>query len=760
MDTAADQTARSEKLSVRLGMMYAALGASNEAILRAKTRDELFKWVCDAAVHGSKFSNATVILAVDESKWMTIVASTGITALIPAGARISIDESLPEGRGTVGTAFRTQKPCVTNDYQNDPRLVPWHEVARKVGWNSAAVFPLIQRGVSIGVLGFNSFEKDTFDEEVVALLQRVAENVSFALDNFQREEERVEAEQRLRESEARFRSLTALSSDWYWEQDAQFRFTRLEGRQVTNGESLPAAGYLGMTRWDAGLEMDGGWDAHRASLMLHLPYRDAVMYRILPDGTRRYISISGEPMTDASGKFIGYRGVGKDVTAQKMAEERIQHLATHDGLTGLPNRLMFSQLLNMALQSARRYDRSFAVLFIDLDRFKIINDTLGHESGDMLLQETARRLTMEMRASDVVARLGGDEFVILVQEVSEQEQVAIVARKILSSVIKPMTLDGQECRITASIGICMFPACGSDEQTLMKNADMAMYLAKEQGKNNFQFYTEGIKSLSLERLTLESSLRRALERGEFFLHYQPKLDLTTGAINGAEALLRWQHPELGVVMPGHFIALAEETGLIVAIGRWVLRTACEQSMAWQRAGLRPICMAVNLSARQFSDEGLLQDLATVLKETGIDPILLEMEITEGMAMQNLDLATKVLTQMKEMGVRIAVDDFGTGYSSLAQIKRFPIDTLKVDRSFIRDLINNPEDRAITEAIIAMGKTLSLTVVAEGVETKEQETFLRDHDCDESQGYYFSKPTSADVFADLLRNHIPKRTAKT
>jgi diguanylate cyclase (GGDEF)-like protein len=759
MDTAADQVARSEKLSIRLGKMYAALGASNEAILRAKNREELFKWVCDAAVHGSKFSNATVILAGEESKWVTVVASTGITAQITAGARISVDESIPEGRGTVGTAFRTQKPCVTNDYQNDPRLVPWREVARKVGWNSAAVFPLVQRGRSIGVLGFNSFEKGTFDEEVVALLQRVAENVSFALDNFQREEEREAAEHRLRESEARFRSLTALSSDWYWEQDAEFRFTRLEGRQVTNGESLPATGYIGMTRWDAGLEMEGGWDAHRAVLMLHEPFRDAVMFRILPDGTRRYISISGEPMLDRDGKFIGYRGVGKDVTGQKMAEDRIQHLATHDGLTGLPNRLMFSQLLNMAIHSARRYERSFAVLFIDLDRFKIINDTLGHESGDMLLQEIARRLSLEMRASDVVARLGGDEFVILVQEVGEADQVEIVARKILSSVIKPMTLDNQECRVTASIGICMFPQGGADEQTLMKNADMAMYLAKEQGKNNFQFYTENIKSLSLERLTLESSLRRALERREFFLHYQPKLDLNTGCINGAEALLRWQHPELGVVMPNHFIGLAEETGLIIPIGRWVLKTACEQNMAWQRAGLPPICMAVNLSARQFTDDGLLQDIAIVLKQTGMNPALLEVEITEGMAMQNLDNATKVLTAMKEMGVRIAIDDFGTGYSSLAQIKRFPIDTLKVDRSFIRDLEKNPEDRAITEAIIAMGKTLSLTVVAEGVETEEQEAFLREHDCDESQGYYFSRPTSPEAFSDLLRSHVAVRAAK-
>jgi diguanylate cyclase (GGDEF)-like protein len=500
--------------------------------------------------------------------------------------------------------------------------------------------------------------------------------------------------------------------------------------------------------------MEGGWDAHRAMLQHRRPFQNLVMSRTLADGARSYIEVSGAPRFDVDGEFIGYRGVGRDITAQKVAEDRIQYLATHDGLTGLPNRLMFSELLNVAIHSARRYERTFAVMFIDLDRFKIINDTLGHEAGDKLLQEISGRLTLDLRSSDVVARLGGDEFVILVQEVSELEQVASVARKILASVMRPMILAGQECRVTTSIGICMFPGDAQDEQALMKNADMAMYLAKEQGKNNFQFYSDTTNTLSLERLALEASLRRALERDELFLAYQPKLDLRTGKINGVEALLRWQHPELGVVMPAHFIALAEETGLIIPMGRWVLQTACAQNVAWQREGLPPVSMAVNLSARQFSDEGLMNDIATAIKETGMAPELLELEITEGMAMQNIESASTVLAAINQMGVRIAIDDFGTGYSSLAQIKRFPIDTLKIDRSFIRDLTDNPEDQAITKAIIAMGKTLSLTVVAEGVETKEQETFLRKHDCDESQGYYFSRPTSPENFAALLRAHFP------
>jgi diguanylate cyclase (GGDEF)-like protein/PAS domain S-box-containing protein len=439
---------------------------------------------------------------------------------------------------------------------------------------------------------------------------------------------------------------------------------------------------------------------------------------------------------------------------RKQAEERIQYLATHDGLTGLPNRVMFSQLLNAAIHSARRYNRSFAVLFIDLDRFKLINDTLGHEAGDKLLREIAARFKDCLRESDIVARLGGDEFVVLVQEVSEPQQVALVARKILTAATKPVVLAGQECRVTASVGICMYPAEAQDEQSLMKNADIAMYLAKEEGKNNFQFYSTSIKTQSLERLTLETSLRRALEREEFFLHYQAKLDFKSNRITGVEGLLRWQHPDLGLVPPARFLPIAEETGLIVPIGRWVLNTACAQNVAWQREGLPPVCMGVNLSARQFSDEDLLKDLAAALEGSGMRPELLELEVTESMVMQNPERASRLLAAIKQLGVRIAIDDFGVGYASLARIKRFPIDTLKVDRSFIRDLAKNAEDRAITDAIIAMGKTLSLTVVAEGVETQEQQAYLQERACDAMQGYYFSRPVPQGEFASFLRQHLP------
>ncbi len=565
--------------------------------------------------------------------------------------------------------------------------------------------------------------------------------------------ERARAERALRESEARFRSLTALSSDWFWELDASFRVCRVEGPSASR-DAQAIESLLGKAGWELGLDIEGGWEALRAHFDSHRPFKDVVTHGLFADGSLRYVQFSGEPMVDPQGRFIGYRCIGRDITAQKRAEERIQFLATHDGLTGLPNRNLFSQLLNQQIQSARRYEGKFAVMFLDLDRFKAINDTFGHEAGDLLLEEMASRFSACVRASDVVARLGGDEFVVLVQEAGDIEQVNTVARKILSAAIKPVMIAGQECRVTASVGICMFPQDAQDEQALMKNADTAMYRAKAQGKNNVQFYSAEVEAQSLERVALESSLRQALLRGEFALHYQAKLDLKSGAISGVEALLRWLHPELGTVLPLQFMALAEETGLIVPIGQWVLKTACNQNVAWQRQGLPPVCVAVNISARQFTDE-LPGDVAAALQASGLDPHLLELELNEGTVMVNAARAVRLLGALKQIGVRIAIDDFGTGYSSLAQINSLPIDTLKVDRSVIREIDGNTRDGSIAQAIIAMGKTLSLTVVASGVETPEQQAYLSEHACDEIQGYHFSKPVLPDALADLLRRHVQR-----
>ncbi|NUT84265.1 EAL domain-containing protein [Pseudomonas brassicacearum] len=431
--------------------------------------------------------------------------------------------------------------------------------------------------------------------------------------------------------------------------------------------------------------------------------------------------------------------------------ERVEYLAYHDGLTALPNRSLFSKQLSQSISEAGRYHRQLAVLFLDLDRFKQVNDTLGHDAGDQLLEEVALRLRGCLRTSDTVARLGGDEFVILLPELSDDKDVAATAQKILGAIARPFNLQGQEFRVTASVGISVFPQDGLDEQTLKKNADIAMYQAKQCGKNNFQFYSAKLSADSLERLTLELSLRHALERHEFELHYQAKRDIGSGRITGMEALLRWNHPDLGIVAPMQFIPVAEETGLIVPIGKWVLRTACQQNVAWQQQGLPHLGVAVNLTARQFADENLLTDLAQILAETGMDARLLELEIAESLLMQDVKRALSVLTGLKHLKVRIAIDDFGIGYSSLSALEQFPLDVIKIDRSCICDTSSVSEDKALTEAIIAMGRTLSLTVVAQGVETKAQADFLRDNACDEFQGFYFNKPVPADQFKVLLQD---------
>jgi diguanylate cyclase (GGDEF)-like protein len=435
---------------------------------------------------------------------------------------------------------------------------------------------------------------------------------------------------------------------------------------------------------------------------------------------------------------------------KQQAEERIRHLATHDGLTDLPNRTLFNQLLEFSIQTAKRHQQSCAVLFVDLDRFKLINDSLGHAAGDALLVEMARRLRDSVRACDVVARIGGDEFVVLLNEINGAHQVKRMADRILSCLSESIDLNGQECRVTASISIAIYPDDGIDDKTLTQHADLAMYLAKTEGKNGVRLFTPQIKSQSADRLLIESDLRNALHRDELRLHYQPKLDVRKTHICGVEALVRWQHPQLGLLAPVRFIPIAEETDLILPIGSWVIKTACAQNIAWQQQGFDDMSMAVNVSPRQFMDDNLLRDIDDALATSGMEPKLLQIEITESMVMLNIERAIRILNSIHERGVRLAIDDFGTGYSSMSMLKRFPIDTIKIDRSFVQELPQNTQDKAIASAIINMGKALGLRIVAEGVETVEQEEFLVDQGCDEIQGYLFSKPGPAEKIAQLFR----------
>ncbi|WP_367618961.1 EAL domain-containing response regulator [Pelotalea chapellei] len=479
-----------------------------------------------------------------------------------------------------------------------------------------------------------------------------------------------------------------------------------------------------------------------------------IVYRInsLTDG-EVVVNSQGEVECDSSGNVVLVSGTTLDITARIRAESEIQQLINYDTLTGLPNRSLLHDRLKLAIAQAAREHNLVGVLLLDLDRFKSINETLGHRAGDKLLKTVAKRLSACVRESDTLARLGGDEFVTILIGVSSEDGITTVAKKVLALIAEPMYIDGHEIYTSGSIGIAVYPMDGEDGHTLLKHADLAMYQAKEQDRNNFQFFSREMNTKVLERMMLETSMRKALDREEFFLVYQPQVDVRSGRIIGMEALLRWQHPDMGLLGPDKFIYLAEDNGFIIPLGEWVLRAACKQNKAWQDAGLTPVRVAVNLSSKQFGQQRLDEMIASVLMDTGLEPQWLEVEITESAIMKNAEQNATILHKLKEMGIALAIDDFGTGYSSLSYLKHFPITRLKIDRSFVRDITTNPDDAAIAEIIIAMAQTLKLNVIAEGVETRPQMEFLSFHNCVEMQGYLFSRPVPAEEFARLLREGL-------
>jgi diguanylate cyclase (GGDEF)-like protein len=797
----------SERAMRRINRMFGAISSTNEAILRAKSEPELYQRVCDACVNGGKLLGAAVLLAEPDSIWLKPVAGAGENIAMINAVRFSIDADNVYGQGVCGKAFRTQKPSVDADILNSTQGRPWQQAGREAGVLACVGLPLIKAGNSIGVLMFFVSRSWAADDEIITLLTRMAENVSFALDNFDHAQQKAKAEAQKDRLARMFEALGASNEAIMRAKTRAELFELACEAAVVGGnftsitiamgkpgddflETVAAAGPNRETSLSVRLSADAsrpegqgitgtafrtrrpcisndyqadfGTDGHFANALRAGGSLSGAGLPLLKHGKSIGVLLF---LSSELGAFsheliellqrladnISYALDNFDRADEKAkADERIEYLASHDGLTNLPNRETFNQLLHFTIEAARRYQRQFAVLFIDLDRFKIINDSLGHEAGDKLLIETAHRLRRSLRSSDVVARLGGDEFVVILESTADSQGIELIAETLLSTLSQPMQLCGHECHTTASIGIAMFPDDGTDVQTLTKNADMAMYRAKEDGKNGFRFFTEDAKTQSIERLTLETSLRRALDREEFSLQYQPKVDLASGWITGVEALLRWTHPELGLLSPVQFIPLAEESGLIVPIGRWVLKQACAQNMAWQRQGLRPLSMAVNLSPRQFADESLLHHIDDALDSCGMSPMLLQLEVTESMVMQNVSRAVRTLEAIRSRGIRLAIDDFGTGYSSMSLMKQFPIDTIKIDRSFVRNLADDGEDQAIAQAIINMGKALGMTIVAEGVETVEQEAFLRSHACDETQGFLFSRPVPAEELPNLLQ----------
>ena len=547
-------------------------------------------------------------------------------------------------------------------------------------------------------------------------------------------------QQNLQENEERFRSLTEMSTDWYWEQDTEFRFTLMSpGLAKTRVQTN-----VGKTRWElpiAGVSA-AQWDEHRQLLERHEPFKDFSYQIQTLSGELRSFSISGSPIFGPNGEFRGYRGIGTDITDRKSAEQQIEFLAYHDTLTGLPNRMLMQDRFEQAMAQAERDGNQVALVYLDLDNFKAINDTLGHDAGDALLREVARRLHECVRDTDTISRQGGDEFLILLRDLPDGEAASPIMLKIMERLQEPFLAEDQEISTSVSMVASIFPDDGNDFETLRRQADMAMYQAKDAGRNTYRFFDAAMNVEATEHLALRNGLRRALERGEFVLHYQPQIDLASGTVIGAEALIRWNHPELGMVEPKRFIPVAEDSGLIVPIGEWVLREACRQAMAWRRAGLPELSIAVNLSAVQFKRGDVEQSVMQALEQTGLNPALLELELTESILIQNVEGVLASVKRLKLLGVKISIDDFGTGYSSLSYLKRFDVDKLKIDQSFVRDLATDPDDAGIVRAIIQMARSLNLRTIAEGVETLGILQQLRIFRCDEAQGYHFARPMSA------------------
>jgi diguanylate cyclase (GGDEF)-like protein/PAS domain S-box-containing protein len=572
-----------------------------------------------------------------------------------------------------------------------------------------------------------------------------------------------QAESKLRLLNERLSLATSIANIGVWEWDM---VTNMLTWDATMFAIYGLAPVVPMTyeRWSAAVHPE---DLPRVEAALHHAVgeknKSSQEFRIiLPDRSLREVSVVRSAVVEETGGVRRLVGVCVDITERKQAEDALRrseaamtHSAEHDFLTDLPNRMLMNDRINQAINLAPRHGKKVAVLFLDLDGFKHINDSLGHSIGDKLLQSTAKRLVNHIRVSDTVSRQGGDEFIVLLSEVEHPEDTAIAATRLLKAVSECYSIEGHDLHITASIGVSVYPVDGLDAETLIKNADTAMYQAKENGRRKFQFFKKEMNVRAVQRQSIEQDLRRALERRELTLHYQPKVDLTTGEITGAEALARWTHPVRGPISPAQFISVAEDSGLILPIGKWVLREACGQARAWIRAGLSISTIAVNISAIEFHNERFLEEVLAILKETDLDPKALELELTESVLMKQAEHTESILKTLRASGVRLVVDDFGTGYSSLSYLRKFPIDALKIDQSFVRQITPASDEATIVAAIISMGRSLNLRVVAEGVETHEQLAFLQAHECDEGQGYYFGRPATSRDFAQLLKTGLPQ-----
>jgi diguanylate cyclase (GGDEF)-like protein len=733
----------------RLTELYAALSRTSQLISRVSNRSQLFDELCRICVGTTGLMLAAVGLLKRDRSSIEFVAAHG-----DQKSYLQTLELLSE-KGVADHSDGLHAPL----YTRGSRVFDAADKSRGV-FPSEASFPLICQNEVVGVLCVFSQEKQYFKKDIVELMEQLTMEASFALDGLHREAERRRQASVLADQN-RVLNLIASGAELKAILTTLAEFIEVQSEGGLCSLAAQNAGGLGVC---VGLSpsMPPGFDRTVAEARTRLQLVSERPIVGSKDQLLGMLSVYKRPdaeLRQPNSQLIGICANLAGIAIEScQAAERIRHLAHHDDLTGLPNRLLFNYQLPKALARAQRDGTSVGVLFLDLDRFKIINDTLGHDAGDMVLRQIAGHLRSCVRETDTLARVGGDEFTVLVEQLADTQYLGAVAEKLLTAMASPLAIGGNVYQLSGSIGIAVYPEDGADGASLLKNADIAMYGAKASGRNNYQFYSADINAHSLERLALENELRQAVVRREFEVHYQPKVDISTGRIAGAEALVRWRHPQRGMLLPGEFIFVAEEVGLISSIGSFVLDTVCADIARWRDAGLPPMRVAINLSAQQFADSRLIDNLNQVLQQTGCDPELLEFEITESVVMTSPGKALQLLEQIKDYGITLAIDDFGTGHSSLAYLKRFPVDSVKIDCTFVRDIAKDPNDVAIIKAIIALGHSLDLKVVAEGVESITQLEILRRFQCDEFQGFLFSEAVPSAKFASLLTANAHTRSA--
>ncbi|MEC4721045.1 EAL domain-containing protein [Noviherbaspirillum sp. CPCC 100848] len=720
----------------------------NHVMVHAKDERTLLQDMCRTVVESGRYQMAWIGYTNEDGTLTPVAHAGSVPGMEPGHANRLVPETASSAVSHVGSALAQDhaRSWVTIDMSgNDSTFETLPDPV-------AVSLPLKHQEQLFGVLTI--YEKGTasFDSEQVAMLEELADDISYGVASLRTKQAREKAESALRITEEKLSSILDSIDNVVWSAtDSGFIYLNsivenLYGRPIEDFFRDRSLWFDCVHPEDREAMKTGHARLARSGSLRH-------EYRIVrPDRTVRWVEERARAIRDDQGRLLRYDGIAIDISERKQYEARIEYLADHDALTSLANRNLLGDRITQAMAHARRGGQMLALLFLDLDRFKSVNDSLGHMLGDKLLQEVSSRLRQVVREGDTVARQGGDEFIILLTDIQRPQDVAAVAQKIFDVFDKPFVVKDHELFITTSIGATLYPDDGEDIQTLLRNADTAMYRAKEEQGNAFHFYSAEMSVLALERAALERALRRALDRNEFELFYQPKVDVHSGRIIGAEALIRWHHPDMGLVPPTRFIPMAEEIGLIIPIGNWVIQTACAQNRAWQDAGLPAISISVNLSARQFNQEGLVQSVADTLDSMGLEARHLELELTESIVMNSADLFINKLHELQNLGVQLSIDDFGTGYSSLSYLKRFPLHHLKIDQSFVRDIATDADDAAITSTVISLGHSLNLRVIAEGVETEEQVAFLREHQCDEMQGYFFSKPLPAQEFAHLLRRH--------